>query len=296
MNREEDYQPTDVERDLLDLLDESDPLETFSASGLPATTERCRELSRSLESWAMLSLALPELEAPAELRSKILRELPQEGAAGATRVADGESAQRDSRDAGSSFTLPPETRSGSRPSWLLPLAASLAVCLFALSGWLWSRLDEQRETIARLQQQVEEFSQLRSEPQLSKLDALEERLALITSANVEICPLKSMVPDGPARAARGVMYVAADHQHWYLAVSGLQPAPAGTTYHLWFFVGRKPISAGSFTAQPGEEIQLGSDTMPEGTRAVGVTIEEGTDVLEPSSPPILFGDQVTRIS
>ena len=244
----------------------------------------------------MLSLALPEREAPAELKSKILRELSQEGAADATRGADRESALRDSPRGRSSFAPPPETRSGSRPSWLLPLAASLAVCMFALSGWLWSRLDAQRETIAHLQRQVEESSQLRSEPQLSKLNAMEERLSLITSANVEICPLKSMVPDGPARAARGVMYVAADHQHWYLAVSGLQPAPAGTTYHLWFFVGSKPISAGSFTARPGEEIQLGSDTMPEGTRAVGVTIEEGTDVLEPSSPPILFGDQVTRIS
>lgn len=275
---------TDVDRELLELLDDPNPLEAFSASGLPAATPRCAELGRSLGAWAMLALALPEREAPAELKSTVLRGVQDDEEAGDS-ARSVEPFERFTNEAG-----------GSRPSWLLPLAASLAVCMFALSGWLWSRLDAQSETIARLEQRVQQLSQSRVEPQLSKYEAMRERLSLVTSADVEVCPLKSMVNDGPGQGARGMMYVAADHQHWYLAVHGLQPAPSGTTYHLWFFVDSKPVSAGSFTAKPGEEIQLGSDTMPAGTGAVGVTIEAGTDVLKPSGSPILFGDQVRRIS
>lgn len=275
MTGEEDYTPTEAEEEALRLLDQENPLEAFSASGLPATTPRCHEIRGLLEAWSTLPLALEGVEAPPQLKAAVLRRIEH--------ADEGEGAIE---------------RRARRPGWLLPLAATLAACLFGVSAWLWTQVGAQRQAIARLESRIEVLSRSASAVEPAKMRAMKERLALVTSPGVAICPLRPMQTSGPASGARGVMYVAADHQHWYLALSGLRPAPAGKAYHLWFFVDDTPVSAGSFSARPGEEIQLGSDSMPEGTRAVGVTLEaaDAGDVGAPSGPPILFGDDMTTVA
>ncbi|MGH9381901.1 MAG: anti-sigma factor, partial [Thermoanaerobaculia bacterium] len=181
--------------------------------------------------------------------------------------------------------------------WLLPLAATLVAALLGVSAWLWTRLDEQSERIARLTRQVQELREARSgSAGDARLAALEEYLRIVSTPGVEVCPLRLTAVEAASGQARGILYVAPDHQHWYLALSGLRPAPQGQAYHLWFFVADRPVSAGSFEARPGELVRLGSDTMPEGTHAVGITLEPSEDVEQPSSEPILFGDEVMRVA
>lgn len=297
MTTEEEFTPGETDTELLRLLDAANPLEIFSASGLPATTPQCHEIRELLAAWSMLPLSLAASQAPSQLRETLL----QQAEAGAEkgpqpRRSNGGDSQ-EARDEGSAPHRESGLRTTMRPIWALPAAAVLVISLFGLSGWLWSRVDAQRETIASLQRRVETLSETVSGAS-STLTQMKQRLALVTSPDSVVCPLRSMVPDGPAKGASGVMYVAADHQHWYLAVDGLEPCPTGKTYYLWFFVDDKPVGAGSFSAQPGKAIELGSDSMPAGTHGVGVTIEKaGAESLDaPSGPPVLLGDQMKKLA
>ena len=55
------------------------------------------------------------------------------------------------------------------------------------------------------------------------------------------------------------------------------------------------VSAGTFDPRPGIRTELTSETMPGGTVAVSVTLEPLGGSAEPSSPPLLYGDEVMRI-
>ena len=112
----------------------------------------------------------------------------------------------------------------------------------------------------------------------------------MTSPAVLVSPMRPV--DGRASrrsspGARGVLFVAADHQHWYMTLRGLQPAAAGQAYKLWFVADTGAVSAGSFTAQPGAPIELSSQHMPAGTKGVMVTLEDDAQAPAPSGPEIL---------
>lgn len=92
-----------------------------------------------------------------------------------------------------------------------------------------------------------------------------------------------------------MLYVAADHQHWYLALHGLQPSQAGRRYQLWFLSDRGPVSAGLFDAAAGAPVGLSSETMPSGTRAVSVTLELATGSRTPTGPQVLYGEGLVKM-
>jgi hypothetical protein len=117
---------------------------------------------------------------------------------------------------------------------------------------------------------------------------METQLRLVTSPGTAVCRLLP-TPGAPAREAAGLLYVAADHQHWYLRAQKL-PAPGpGRVYRLWFLVGQKPVRAGNFELA-GEEAVLSSPTMPQGTSAALVTIEPAEVSAErPTGPVVLYG-------
>ena len=123
--------------------------------------------------------------------------------------------------------------------------------------------------------------------------AARDQLAFVTQPGVEVCPLRprAAVEGDPY----GVLYVAPDHQHWYLALRGLEPQPEGQAYQLWFVVEDGAVSAGTFTVE-GDQVELGSESMPEGTRGVMVTLEDASGSERPSGPEVLFGDEVMRLS
>jgi anti-sigma-K factor RskA len=92
-----------------------------------------------------------------------------------------------------------------------------------------------------------------------------------------------------------MLFVAADHQHWMFAVEGLAPAPDLQEYQLWFLVGERPVSGGTFRVETGRRVELSSPTMPAGTTAVAITLEPRGGMPRPTGPQVLFGDRLIEV-
>jgi hypothetical protein len=200
------------------------------------------------------------------------------------------------------FWRPSVARAASAPRrpnrWPLGLAASLAFLLLGLSGWLFFEMNQAHETIARLNQDLEARRSLPGGAPRSPGDALDmrEKLALVTSPRVELSALR---PDGPAPSqpyARGMLFVAADHQHWYLSVQGLRPVGSGKAYKLWFVADRGMVDAGSFIIDPKNPIELSSKEMPAGTKAAVITLEDDPRAPAPAGPTVLRGGPMTPLT
>jgi hypothetical protein len=186
--------------------------------------------------------------------------------------------------------------------WPLALAAILSFLLLGLSGWLYLQLGQQRETIASLQQELDterarvaEMTEEARKIQATALD-MREKFSLVTSPAVEVSPMRPVGAPPPQPYARGTLFVASNHQHWFLALDGLQPAAQGKAYKLWFMADQGPVSGGSFTAQPGAPIELSSKHMPPGTKGVMVTLEDDPQAPAPAGPQILKAAAVYQIS
>jgi hypothetical protein len=186
--------------------------------------------------------------------------------------------------------------------WPLALAAALSFLLLGLSGWLYLQLGQQRETIASLQQELDterarvaEMTEEARKIQATALD-MREKFSLVTSPAVEVSPMRPVGAPPPQPYARGTLFVASNHQHWFLALDGLQPAAQGKAYKLWFVADQGPVSGGSFTAKPGAPIELSSKHMPPGTKGVMVTLEDDPQAPAPAGPEILRAAAVYQIS
>jgi hypothetical protein len=186
--------------------------------------------------------------------------------------------------------------------WPLTLAASLAFLLLGLSGLLYYQSLQSRETIARLNR---ELTQERAQAagafaQARRLESyslnLKEKMALVTSPAVAVSALRPMGRPPLQPAARGLLFVAADHQHWYLSLQGLQPAEGGKLYKLWFMADQGPVDAGSFTVLPGAPIEMSSKEMPAGTRTAVITLETDPGARTPSGPEVLRAGAIAPIS
>lgn len=207
--------------------------------------------------------------------------------------------------------IPPRMIAGaaSRPvrprRWPLALAAMLALATLGLSFWLYSQVGAQQATIASLRNELSR-ERSRSEGSIAKVRQLEtdsldltEKFSLVTSPAVMVSPMRPAGRPGqpPVQpGARGVLFVAANHQHWYMTLRGLQPAAAGQAYKLWFVADTGTVSAGSFSAQPGAPIELSSEHMPAGTKGVMVTLENDAQAPSPSGPEILRAAPFYEIS
>jgi hypothetical protein len=194
----------------------------------------------------------------------------------------------------------------SRPSrasrWPLALAAAFALALLGLSLWLYSQVDTQRTTIAGLRQELS-AERARAEGAIAQArqaesDSLDlrDKFSLVTSPAVLVAPMRPMGQPPLQPGARGVLFVASDHQHWYMALQGLEPVQTGKTYKLWFVADAGTVNAGSFSAQPGAPIELSSKHMPAGTRGVLVTLENDPRATAPAGPEILRAAAMVTIS
>jgi hypothetical protein len=195
-------------------------------------------------------------------------------------------------------------RSPSRASSRLPLAlaATLAFLMLGLSAWLYLQLGQERQTVAQLEQalsrertRADEAVAEARQAQNSQLD-LQEKFTLVTSPAVSVSPLRPVGESPLQPGARGVLFVASDHQHWYMTLDGLQPAEKGQAYKLWFIADQGPVSGGSFTAEPGTPLDLSSKSMPAGTKGVVVTLEEDPQTAVPTGPEILKAAATYEIS
>lgn len=191
-----------------------------------------------------------------------------------------------------SFPTRPSTRSSPR-GWLLPLAAGLAVLAIGFAVSLVGVVRDQRLELAALEAQVEEF--MRDSIELAALeDGLahaRQNLRLVSSQGVEICPLRP-VEGAAADDPYGLLFIAADHQHWYVRVTGLESDPE-RYYRLWFEAADGSlVPAGNLL---GQELELSSPTMPDGTRAVHVSVETQPEPPTPSGEFVLFGNDMVRV-
>lgn len=191
---------------------------------------------------------------------------------------------------------PPSAR---RSRWPLALAASAALALAGLSGWLLQQRAEQEVTIESLRA---ELAGERRKAERVVADAAEARQSadrmrssflLVTGPAVTISPLR---PVEGAGLARGTLFVAPDHQHWYMALHGLPPAAAGRDYQLWWVAGEGTVSGGTFDTRPGETLELSSETMPADTRDVLITLENDGGSAAPNGPPVLRAAGVYDLS
>lgn len=177
--------------------------------------------------------------------------------------------------------------------WRVVLAAALILALAGLASWMYRALVQQDQTIARLallresEDRRVERALIQASRAREELDELRSKLALVTSPGVEISPLRPVGSSAAQPDAHGMLFVAADHQHWMLTLHGLGPAGPARCYQLWFLSNAGPVSGGVFNARPGAPAELSSRHMPLGTKGVLVTAEPGSGSRAPSGPEIL---------
>lgn len=190
---------------------------------------------------------------------------------------------------------------GSRPRGWLALAAALILALLGVSGWLFHGLLERDEVVARLTaQRAEALQQVSAaEARLQRTEAeaksMRQSFSVVTSPAVEVCALRPSSPMPAVAGAHGILFVAADHQHWYMSLRGLQPAGAGKVYQLWFVSPQGPVSAGTFSGDPGTPWELGSEHMPPDTREVRITVEDGAGSPAPRGQEVLRNTDLFRV-
>ncbi len=286
MTREDAAKRDLTDESLLRLLDEFEAGEGGLSEGRPAPADPAEaRLEREYrELVGMLPCALDPAAAPPGGRERLLARVAAEGAAGGAGP----------RTAGLDLSARRRVSSASsgRPGaalrrWALPLAAGLSAVMLGVTLWLAAEVARQGERIARLSGELE----VRQAAEL-RLASLEQSLSIVTAPKTELCALRPAGERPLQPRARGVLYVAQDHQHWYLAIHDLKPCERGRSYQLWFHAGGEAVSAGMFTAVPGEPVELGSETMPKGTRAVSVTIEPAGGSPQPSDQVVLHGNEV----
>ena len=270
-----------------------------ASAGAPRGDEATETLARLYtEVLGLLPYALEPVEPSPDVRKRLMAAIhgdETQPAASSALAAVPPRSSAEVRPPRPMPASPPVAMARRRPPrrWPLALAATLCFLLIGLSAWLYLQLDQQRQTIARLQDELiaernraEEAIAASRGGQTSEQD-LRANLALVTSRAVQVSPMR---PAGAAPlqpGARGVLFVAADHQHWYLSLEGLQPAEQGKAYKLWFVAEEGTVSAGSFTARPGAPVELSSETMPAGTTGALVTLENDPAAAAPAGPEIL---------
>lgn len=265
-----------------------------------AESEEERRLVREYaEVMGLLSHALDPVEPRPQVQQRLMAAVA--GAAGGTpsagKTPSDAGALADGGGAVAPFMSPAPRSTAGRGwgAWPQTLAAGLALLMLGLSLFLYLRLERAQQQVSRLSAELARVSQgeRESAARLARLErevaAASSKLAMVTQAGAEACPLRPVGGDPPHPRARGVLFIAADHQHWFLKVTGLEPAPEERTYQLWFITDAGPVSAGTFRTGATAEAEIGSPSMPSGITAVAVTVEPAAGARQPSGPPVLYG-------
>ncbi|MCP4655107.1 MAG: anti-sigma factor [bacterium] len=164
-------------------------------------------------------------------------------------------------------------RPPARSGWVsFALAAMLGVCLLGL-GFFAGKLDEQSTTIVRLKENIGDLQ--------SERDQLLEIKGHLEMVNAVARHVYRMQPVAAAQqtSAKGIVYVCGRHKQWYLHIEGLEPAPAGHEYHLWFKTPEGMENGGTVEVRQDAPYEVESQSLPPGTRGFAVTLEKtGTHI------------------
>jgi len=263
-----------------------------------------------LEAMGLLAFGVEPAQAPPELRQGLLDRIaadetqevapvdaevagkPAATAAPAPAAAPAAAASREPRPRSPALSGGGAARR--RRSFAPALAALFALAAVGVgfaAFWLASELSSAQVRLARLESEVrrlEAAAKAERESLSAALAELERQRDFVTARAALVFDLR---PPGtsPQPAARGRLWVAADHQHWQLDVAGLAPTPAGREYQIWFLVDGQPNSGGSFAVTAGRGARF-DVRMPAGTSGVAITLERAGGVAAPTTPRLLLGE------
>ena len=123
---------------------------------------------------------------------------------------------------------------------------------------------------------------------------LSDRLALVATPGVEVCPLRPQGGSPLYPEAKGLLFISGPSEQWYVRVADLEPPPAGRTYRLWFVFGDEARSVGELLPGRDDAVVLAGRAVKsrrEMTAAL-VTLEPaGQSAQRPTGPTILYGDE-----
>ena len=258
------------------------------------------------EALGLLPQELTPIEPPAALRGLLLSHLTGDETQEIQQVGGYAAFDEELAAPGGRFAAPrtpPATTTPVRGAsrWPWALAALFAAAAVGLGYWgydLSERFARQTATVA--QQRVEIESAKRA---LAELTAARRDLAAVrqdfdfATGTAALCFTLRPAPGAPAAQglARGTLWVAADHQHWTLAVRGLKPELETQDYQLWFLIGTVPVPGGTFDAQTGRIVTLTAPRMPSGTSGVAITLEKKGGSPQPTLPILLVAEQAVQL-
>ncbi|MDY7094350.1 MAG: anti-sigma factor [Acidobacteriota bacterium] len=260
-----------------------------------------------LQALALLPYALEPETPPQALRQQVMDRVrgasQTSDSAEAATVADLSQARRSSENR--RLPAPP---AGGALVWPWRLAAAvLALCVLGLGLFAFSlnqRLSQQEVALATLGDTLGPNSAAGPEATATEvarlqqqLDDLSQRFTMITTTAARLYPIRPQQASLQQSRVRGVMYVCSDHQRWYVNLQGLEPAPDGREYHLWFLTADGPVDARTFQVTAGQPAEMRDLTMPNGTRGVAVSLEPADEPHgpRPTGPILLKGDESMRI-
>jgi hypothetical protein len=217
-----------------------------------------------------LGQLIEPLDAPPELRQRVLSAIADDAAADAARTGTPAPAATPVWELDPGPTGRRATSAGQavrQPSWL-GWAAAAAVLVIAVLG-AWSVLLQARTS------ELEQRSAL-----------IADAIAASTAQGSAVATLRGT---GSAAGASGFAAFTAEGEG-YIVLVGLPPAPAGQTYQAWYLVDGQPFSAGIASVGPdGYALLSGVERMP-GTELIAFTIEQAGGVDQPTTDPIVTGE------
>jgi hypothetical protein len=155
--------------------------------------------------------------------------------------------------------LPPvELPRARRPGWPTLAALALATGLAAIGIGAWSIVSEAR-----------------SEPAPGPDPAAERALAVLADSTAERLPLRGSVGR--------IAVVVAGSGAAVIALDGLGPPPAGSTYRVWLVRRGSATPVGDVAFDATSRVVPLDRRVPPGTR-VAVTLEPSADTVRPSRP------------
>jgi hypothetical protein len=174
------------------------------------------------------------------------------------------------------------------PSFLA--AAVIALLMIGVCGWFYVQLQRQRETVARLQEDLEA-----THVRLEELDDVRRDLVaslrdvgMMPADPVQWCPLRPAGEDPAQPDAHGSLLLVKDHGSWSVRIHHLEPAAADGVYVLWFLDEEAPLKKIRL-GRGDRPVQISATGIPARMTAAAVTLEASIDTSEPSGPRILYG-------
>jgi hypothetical protein len=182
----------------------------------------------------------------------------------------------------------------------LSIAAAIVLALYG-AGVTARLMSVQRAFDARADQLAylqNRFTTLEHEAQQAeqKMDALSkvlsERIHLEDVLDAPDLQLTRLVPLPPAPRAHAVIVMSRSSRAAMLRASGLDSAPAGKTYEVWWITKQEgPVPAGTFNAEPGTEAIAQVDPPPTGELVIAsaITLEPAGGARKPTGAMYLKG-------